>query len=168
MAHLATPKSCLFWPISKQHFESWDLALQPIVWQKTSASIQTRRCFQSSEGHNVGIVFHSLQSRSNDWHTIEGLWGPWHVMGFPISFGQFATHSILTPFFLWSSFLQCPKGEDVWCTFAMNQYENVRTWHLCLGAQWHCLEMKYPHQASISHSVVGSERRVLPPWYCLY
>jgi hypothetical protein len=56
----------------------------------------------------------------------------------------------------------------------MNQYESVKTttwknlWHLCLGARWHCLEVKYPHQAPISHSVVGSERRVLPPWYHLY
>jgi hypothetical protein len=109
MAHMATPKNCLLWPISKQHFKSWDLALQPIVWQKTSASIQTRKCFQSSKGHNVSIVLHWLQSCSSDWHTIEGLWGPWHVMGFPISFGQFVTNSVLTPFFLWSSFLNVPK-----------------------------------------------------------
>lgn len=73
MAHLATPKSCLLRPISKQHSKSWDLALQPIIWQKIAASMQTKKCFQSLKGHNVGIVLHSLQSHSSGWHTIKGL-----------------------------------------------------------------------------------------------
>jgi hypothetical protein len=132
------------------------------------------KCFQSLEGCSVGVVLHSLQSRSNGWHATLGLWGPWHTMGLPISFGQIATHSILIPLFLWISFLQCPKGEDGWCTFVGNRCKNVRTttwispWHLCLGAQWVCPKRKYLHQASISHNVVRSGMRVLPPLYPPY
>jgi hypothetical protein len=35
--------------------------------------MQTKKCFQSLKGHNVGIVLHSLQSHSSGWHTIKGL-----------------------------------------------------------------------------------------------
>ncbi len=67
------------------------------------------KCFQSFEGHSVGVVLHLLQSRSNGWHTTLGLWGPWHTMGLPISFGQIATHSIMIPSFFGLVFYDVPK-----------------------------------------------------------
>jgi len=62
-------------------------------------------------------------------------------MGFLVLFDKLQYNLFWFPFFCFN-FLWCPKGEDVWCTYVVNQYENERTttwknpWNASPNARW--------------------------------